>query len=181
MSSWSSLIRVAARPTHEPVNSSRIDTRLKSSAATRKDRNKRKAMDSARWLGANRSDTRGIARICNDATGSKARFHVSISPGCSTSRPAQPGGDQPHEFFCAVTPQPVRRNTGVAPVSQVVLDDALDILVRSLRSGGAEHITAPPRQSRPMPSLGGVEDSNLKHDELTLFLMRMAPHATIFQ
>ena len=58
---------------------------VSASAATRNDRNKMKAMDSARWLGANRSDTRGIARICNDATGSKARFHVSISPGCSTS------------------------------------------------------------------------------------------------
>jgi len=33
-------------------------------------------MDLAPWLGANRSDTRGIARICNDAMGPKTRSYV---------------------------------------------------------------------------------------------------------
>jgi len=30
------------------------------------------------WQGANHSDTRGIARICNAAMGRKARFHVHV-------------------------------------------------------------------------------------------------------
>jgi len=44
-------------------------------------------MDLAPWLGANRSDTRGIARICNDAMGPKTRSYVphSVKHCISTS------------------------------------------------------------------------------------------------
>ena len=77
-----------------------------------------KAMDSARWLGANRSDTRGIARICNDATGSKARFHVSISPGCST----RPAAQQPRlHFLAALFDQALRKPEDWGRLGQVPL------------------------------------------------------------
>ena len=42
-------------------------------------------MDLAAWLGANRSDTRGIARICNDVTGPKTRTYVPYSVKLCTS------------------------------------------------------------------------------------------------
>ena len=46
-----------------------------------------KVMDSCPGQGATRREGYCLRKVCNAAMGAKTRFHVSISPGCSTQVP----------------------------------------------------------------------------------------------